>query len=247
MANDNPKESLLFRFFRNRLEDLKDIGRGVALLPAHLVNNPADTILKATTVGLASIPVVGSVVTALYVAKRTYQNTGPSKLTAAAAAVALGFWAGVVSTIPGVGSAIVGSYALHNISKQNNDIPQAYRQAGTGLVEAAKSVRKTVTLENLKSLGKAQTWKQGVATAAEKVQSVGIKGIAQKLVSFAKTSWGESYYRKPQEVESKEVGGAVGGGSAPNSSRRSSKPSRPLSPAPTPSTPVTSIPGQGRG
>jgi hypothetical protein len=158
--------------FSGLLSDLKNLATGIAAAPAHIATNPADTAAKATTIGLSAIPVVGSVVTVAYVFKQSMAETGNTFRSAAKAVVA-----GVAALAPGVGPAITGAYAVKNIGtqvKRETDAQNAAKQKGETLVTRIDVLDQKYgkAKENVKSLGKLETWKQGVKNGLESAKEV---------------------------------------------------------------------------
>jgi hypothetical protein len=206
-ASEGRKESpsLLGRIWDNT----KAVGRGALALPAHAVNNPIDTAVKATMLGLASIPVFGSIVTAAYTMKRARHNNDSRGW-----AFAKGMFAGAVSLVPVVGSvigaAIVAGHALKNIDQQtkaNGGINKVKTEARARRQKAGEAIR-GITLSKVKefakSLGKAETWVQAAKATPKLI--IGAVTEARKLWGKSQRQIAEEQKASTQPVVSIPVG-----------------------------------------
>ena len=158
------------------IRDTKNLFAGIVAAPAHFITNPGDVVGKSIVIGLSSIPGFGSFVTAGYVFKQSYRETGNVGMSSLKA-----LCAGVATLIPGVGPTITGFYAVKNIGEQ---VERNAIASGKGYKEAIaeKYSKAGNNLATLTREGIGPVVNRTVAKAEQLFSKKGIKAIGAAVL-----------------------------------------------------------------
>ena len=126
---DSPKKVEKKGFFSRVARDVKNLGVGIASLPAHFATNPLDMGAKTALIVASAIPVFGSIVTAVYAFKQSMRNEELG-VGSVVKSLVKGAIAGAAAAAPGVGPAIMTAYVATNIGEQVEQTVEASKRAG---------------------------------------------------------------------------------------------------------------------
>lgn len=195
-VEEKPKEKSAMQqrgFFGDIGRDIKNIGVGLAALPAHFVTNPLDMAGKTALIAVSAIPVVGGFTAAAYAAKSSYRETGYVGRTIVKAAIA--FAAGVA--VPGAGAGIIAGLAAKNIGEQVEQSVQAsvnagerkttfqaigdkYKQAGKEIKELRTPEKRQEIVKDVKKFFSVEGIKDAYAAAKDTIGPLTPKALKQQ-------------------------------------------------------------------